>query len=210
MRALEGLGEYDWVCFSSPRAVEAVVSRVPVPPAGVKAAAVGPSTARALREAGWPVDRVPAEPSGESLVEAFRSTGDAAGARVLFPASAIAREVIPKGLASLGALVHGVTAYRMVRLPLDADACRAAVDRGEVDVVTFASPSAMEGLKAGLGAELFIRLAREATGAAMGPTTGAALREAGWKKIVVAREATLEGLAEAALGEWTVGGNEQV
>jgi len=181
--------------------VEAVVSRVPAPPPGVRMAAVGPSTARALREAGWPADRVPSDPSGEGLVEAFRSAGDAAGARVFFPASAIARDVIPKGLAGLGALVHQVTAYRMVQLPLDADACRAALDRGDVDVVTFASPSAMDGLRTGLGAELFRRLAREVTAAAMGPTTGAALRDAGWKKIVVARDATLEGLAEAAMGE---------
>jgi len=197
--ALKGLGEYDWICFSSPRAVEAVVSRVTGPPVGPKMVVVGPSTAKVLREAGWPVHRIPEEASGEGVVEAFRVSGDAKGARVFLPASAIARDVIPKGLSALGADVHQVTAYRMVTLPLDADACRAALERGEVHVVTFASPSAMEGLKAGLGEALFGRLARDIPAAVMGVTTAGAVEAAGWRRVAVARDPTLKGLAEAAL-----------
>ena len=197
--ALGRLEVYDWICFSSPRAVDAVVRRVPEPPARVRMAVVGPSTADALREAGWTVDRVPVDASGEGLVEAFRLAGDASGARVFLPASALAREVIPRGLSALGAEVHQVTAYRTVTLPLDAAECRAAFENGEVQVVTFASPSAMEGLKAGVGEALFGRLAREVPAAAMGPTTAGALRAAGWERVTIAKEATLEGLAEAAL-----------
>ena len=197
--ALRELCAFHWICFSSPRAVEAVVSRVPEPPEGVRTAVVGPSTAKDLLDAGWPVDRVPDDPSAVGMVEAFREAGDAPGARVFFPASAIAREVVPKGLTALGAQVHQVTAYQMVMLPLDAGACGAAFDRGEVQVVTFASPSAMEGLKAGLGQELFLRLAEDTPAAAMGTTTAGALEDAGWQRIQVATEATLEGLAEAAL-----------
>lgn len=196
--ALARMEGYDWICFSSPRAVDAVVSRVPAPPAGVKMAVVGPSTARALTLAGWPVDRAPEVASGEGLVEVFRAAGDALGARVFFPSSAIAREVIPRGLTDLGAEVHVVTAYRMIVLPLDAKACAAAVDGGEVGVVTFASPSALEGMRVGVGEALFRRLASEVPGAAMGETTAGALRGAGWKRVVVATEATLEGLAEVA------------
>jgi uroporphyrinogen-III synthase len=190
---------YDWICFASPRAVDAVVSRLPEPPAGVKMAVVGPSTAQALSMAGWPVDRVPKVASGEGLVEVFRAAGDAVGARVFLPSSAIAREVIPRGLTDLGAEVHVVTAYRMVVLPLDAKACAAAVDGGEVGVVTFASPSALEGMRVGVGEALFRRLASEVPGAVMGETTAGALRGAGWKRVRVATEATLAGLAEVAL-----------
>jgi uroporphyrinogen-III synthase len=199
LRSMEQLERYDWICFSSPRAVDAVVSRVPGPPLGVRMAVVGPSTARVLLEAGWPVDRVPEEASGSGLVDAFRVAGDAAGARVFFPASAIARDVVPEGLTALGAEVHQVTAYRMLILPLDVEACSAAVQRGEVQVVTFASPSATEGLRAGLGEDLFLRVAAEIPAAAMGPTTAESLRNAGWARIAVAAVATLEGLAEVAL-----------
>jgi uroporphyrinogen-III synthase len=192
------MDRYDWVCFSSPRAVQAVVSRVPLPPKGLKVATVGPSTAAALQDAGWPVHRVPPEGAGAELVEAFRKAGDAEGARIFFPASAIAREVIPEGLTALGAHVDRRTAYRMEFLPVDAEACRRSVDGGEVHVVTFASPSAMEGLRAGLGQELFSQLARDLPAAAMGPTTAEALRQVGWERVTVAKLPTLEGLADAA------------
>jgi uroporphyrinogen-III synthase len=196
--ALVRLESYHWICFSSPRAVESVVRRAAAPPPGVRMAAVGPSTATALASAGWPVDRLPAHATGEGLVEAFRLAGDAAGARVFFPASAIARETIPAGLRALGAVVERITAYRTVALPLDREACRRQVEGGEVQVVTFTSPSAMEGLRAGLGEDLFRSLAGSVPAAAMGPTTAASLEGMGWKRVVVAGTATMEGLARAA------------
>ncbi len=100
------------------------------------------------------------EGSGEGLVEAFRVAGDAGGARVFFPASAIARDVIPDGLTELGATVDRRTAYRMVTLPLDGAACRASVEAGELQVVTFASPSAVDALRVGIGEDLFRRSLR--------------------------------------------------
>jgi len=199
---LEALGEldrYDWIYFSSPRAVEAVVSRAPAPPAGVRMAVVGPSTGKTLAEAGWPVHRVAEDGSGEGVVEAFRVAEDAEGARILFPASAVARDVVPNGLRALGAQVDQVTAYRLVTLSLDSAVCRRSLEQGEVQAVTFASPSAMEGLRQGLGDDLFTGLVSAVPAAAMGATTAAALKEAGWKRIEVADEPTLEGLASAAI-----------
>ena len=197
--ALERLQEFHWVIFSSPRAVDAVVSRVAEAPAGLRCAAVGPSTAASLRVAGWPAHRIPEDGTGEGLVEAFREVGDASGARVLFPASAVAREVIPEGLRAMGAVVERVTAYRLVTLPVDPGACEAALEGGEVQVVAFASPSAMNGLKEGIGEGLFARLAMTVPAAAMGPTTAGALREVGWQRVVVAAAPTLGSLAEAAV-----------
>ena len=40
--SLARINDFDWICFSSPRAVEAVVSRVAEAPPDVKVAAVGP------------------------------------------------------------------------------------------------------------------------------------------------------------------------
>jgi uroporphyrinogen-III synthase len=179
--------------------VAAVLERIEAPPQGVRIAAVGPSTADAVTAGGWPVHRIPEVGSGAGLVEAFRVAGDAEGARMFFPASAAAREEIPKGLAGLGARVHQVTAYRLVELPLDRDRCSAALKAGEVQAVTFASPSAMEGLRKGLGDDLFSRMAREIPAAAMGSTTAGALEGAGWKRIVVAQEPSLEALGVAGM-----------
>lgn len=199
LEALNRLEDFDWISFSSPRAVAAVLERVPEPPEGLRVAVVGPSTADAVREGGWPVHRVPGEGSGAGLVEAFRKAGDGAGARVFFPASARARRVIPEGLEALGARVHEVTAYRLANLPVDGEACLAAMDAGEVRAVAFASPSALEGLRKGVGDGAFGRMARELPAAAMGATTAGALEGRGWKRIVIASHPTLDALAEAAL-----------
>jgi uroporphyrinogen-III synthase len=199
LSALERLGEYDWIVFSSPRAVEAVVPRVGARPEGLRVAGVGPSTAAAIERNGWSVDRVPETGSGEALVEVFRAADDVTGARVFFPASAVAREVIPRGLIGLRAVVDQVEAYRMVTLPLDRGACAEAVDRGEVQVVTFASPSAMEGLRAGIGKALFDRLALQIPAAAMGSTTAGALEKAGWTRVTVAPSPDFPGLVVAVL-----------
>lgn len=200
LASLARIRDYDWVCFSSPRAVDAVVSRVQKAPDGVKVAAVGPSTALALKNSGWPVHRVPEEGSGEGVVAVFKEAGDAEGRKIFFPASAIALEVIPEGLRGLGAEVDRATAYRMVTLPVDGDACRSSLEGGEVDVVTFASPSAMAALRSGIGQELFDRMAKVVPAAAMGPTTAGALEEGGWVRVSVAETPTLAGLADAAEG----------
>lgn len=213
LNALDRLRTYDWICFASPRAVDAVTTRVGFPspvldedadsPAShgrpPRIAAVGPITAKALREAGWPVHRVPHGGGGEALVEAFREARDTAGNRVLLPASSRAREDIPLGLSSLGAVVDRVTAYRLVTLPLEPEGCRDQLDRGEVQVITFASPSALDGLRQGLGAGLFERFCGEVPAAAIGPTTENAVRQAGWRYVVVADRADLAGLARAAV-----------
>jgi len=198
-RGLADLAGYHWICFTSPRAVDAVVRRRDHLPNGVRVAAIGPSTGAALRKAGWPVHRIPEDASASGLIRAFRVAGDASGARVFLPASAIARDELPMGLVALGAEVHRVVAYRTVHPALDVAACRRAIDGGDVSVVTFTSPSAMKGLKSGLGDELFLRLARNISAAAIGETTASALRQAGWERVVVAQEATLEGLAGAAV-----------
>lgn len=197
--ALEGVGDYDWIVFSSPRAVAAVLARIPDPPRGPRVAAVGTATARSLEEGGWPVHRLPEANRGRALVEAFRREGDAGGARILFPASEIARDVIPRGLEELGGRVLRVTAYRTVPAPLDRERCRREVERGEVDVLTFASPSAAKNLEGALGPALTSRLKEGLPAAAIGPTTGGALEEAGWRRVVVAEPHTLAGLARAAL-----------
>ncbi len=130
VRALDNLAEYDWIIFSSPRAVAAVTGRVDGPPAGVRVAVVGESTAESLMEQGWPVDLLPRESGSEGLVAAFSRADFAHGAEVLFPASSIARATIPDGLTDLGARVDRVVAYETTAASLDSDVCLADADSG--------------------------------------------------------------------------------
>jgi uroporphyrinogen-III synthase len=199
--ALERIGAFDWVVFTSPRAVEAVAGWLPAWPDGVRLAAVGRATADAAARHHWPAALVPETQTAAALVAALAAEGVRPGSRVLFPASEIARDTLPAGLEALGVEVARVTAYRTLPAEVDAAACAAALEAGQVAVVSFASPSAVEGLRAALGDTLFARLAGDVVLAAIGPTTATALRAAGGRTVIEARDHSLAGLAER-IAEW--------
>jgi uroporphyrinogen-III synthase len=72
-----------------------------------------------------------------------------------------------------------------------------AVRETDVDVISFFSPSAIENMRVELGEELLSRLGAKAKMAAVGPTTAAALRDAGLPVAIQAPLATAESMAVA-------------
>lgn len=197
--ALSKLESYDWIIFSSGRAVEAVTRRVERPFIGPRIAAVGKATAKVLQSSGWSADFVPESFSGSALVEAFAKNDWAVNVKVLFPASSIAHETITNGLRGLGANLDRVTAYETVPAPLDPKACLKELKRGTVQAVTFTSPSAVKGLLDSLGSETVTRLLSQAPAVAIGPTTVQALEECGQAAEGIAKPSTLDGLVEAVV-----------
>jgi uroporphyrinogen III methyltransferase/synthase len=202
-RALSELGSFDWLVFASSAGVQAfekahtrdVGGRSALIP---KVAAVGRATAKVAAAAGIPVALVPERFGAAGLLAAFRTAGGLAGARVLLPSSSIGRSELVAGLEALGARVERIVAYENRPAPLDVGRCRADLAAGRVDVVTFASPSAVAALDAAFGG----RLARELDGRAIvsiGPTTSAALATAGLHDAFEATVATLDGLTAATV-----------
>jgi uroporphyrinogen-III synthase len=199
-RKLGKLREYDWIVFSSPRAVAAVAGRVMQPSDGPLIAAAGSSTAAALEAEGWAVDLVPTEGAGgEALIEEFGQRQIVGGMRVLFPASSIARETIPSGLTRLGAQVDSLIAYETVQIELDRASCLAEVNAGQVHAVTFTSPSTVEGLRQCLGAEPFMEMLNEVAPVVIGSTTAQSLEDVGVARFTTADPSTLDGLVEAVV-----------
>jgi len=199
--AVERAAQFDWLVVTSPRSarcwLDAWAGRDPAARPPVPAAVAGPATAAALREGGWPVERMGREYSAGGLLEAFDSAGDAPGTRVLFPCSDLASDELPAGLRRLGAEVVRVIAYHTVLTPPDPAELRRAVEAGSVRVATFTSPSTVEGFLHGTD-DATMKLVRDRlAAAAIGTTTADALAAADWPA-VVADVATLEGLADAA------------
>lgn len=198
--AVSELEAYDWVAVTSPRAarrwLEAAAAGDADPARQPPAAAAGPATAAELREAGWPVRRVADAYSAGGLVAAFASAGDCEGARILFPCSDRAGDELPEGLRRLGAEVVRVAAYRTVATPPDPSEILEAAREGRVDVVTFTSPSTVEGFLAAATDAQRREISRRLAAAAIGPTTAAALQAVGWPA-AMAEEATLESLVAA-------------
>jgi uroporphyrinogen III methyltransferase/synthase len=197
--ALARLGDYQWVVFTSQNAVELAWDALRAAGhdarafAGARVGAVGPATAQALLAHGLAVDVMPERFVAEGLVDALRAREDVRGARVLFAKAEGARDVLPAALREMGV-------YRTVPDPEGAALARAALERGEVDVITFTSGSTVRFFVDAVGPDL----ARRARVVTMGPITSAAAREAGLTVDREAEEARLESLV-AAVGAAVVG-----
>jgi uroporphyrinogen III methyltransferase/synthase len=188
---VDRLADYSWLVFTSANAVRAVATELggrPIP-AGPLIAAVGPSTAEAVTDsfAGVTVALMPAADFHAEGLLAALAAHDLVGARILIPASARARDTLAAGLRARGAWVSVVTAYRTLT-PADAPARLAAALAAGVDVVTLASPSAVEGFVASCPRGL-----TRPPALVIGPVTEGAARKAG---LVVAGVAGAGGPAE--------------
>jgi uroporphyrinogen-III synthase len=165
--------------------------------AHVRCAAVGPSTADALRSMGLAVDVVPERYVGEALAHALADR--VRGQRVLLVRAAAARDVVPEALAAAGARVTVVDAYRTV-VPADTVARARAVfsDEPLPDAVVFTSGSTVRHLLDVLR-EAGLAFPREVACVSIGPVTSAALREAGLPVASEAETASLDGLVDACV-----------
>lgn len=198
--ALARLGAYDWVVFTSVNGVRAFFDRLAATrsaaaPVSARIGAIGPATAAAVRERGYAVAFTPPRFVAEAAVEGLVELG-VSGRRILLPRADIARDVLPEGLRAAGAEVDVVVAYRTRPAAAGDDRVLAALRGGEVDVLTFASPSTVRNLALLLGA-----WRPSAAVACIGPITAQAARDAGFAVDIEADEYSIPGLVEA-LSRW--------
>lgn len=161
---------------------------------------VGPATAAAARAAGLRVDRSPeGRRDAQALLAGVRRAIEPAGKRFCVPRSQIADPALAEGLAAAGAQVDSPLAYRTLPPVSEgpaAEALRARLVRGGIDVATFTSPSAVRNCLGLLDAEARQALGRCAV-AAIGPTTARALQDEGLAPDVLPERAGVEELVEA-------------
>lgn len=199
--ALARLSRYDWVAFTSANAVEAVVEHMDdlglVLPTSLRVASVGRATSAACRSLlGRAADLEPASDfRAEGLVAAFAERSSPSS-RILLPVSSRARNLVEARLSGLGHQVDRIVAYRTETPPESAGRLREAVESG-LDLVVFASPSAVTGFVDALGAA-----GRSLPVAVIGPTTAGAAAAAGLDVRVNASPSTTEGLVGAIAGHY--------
>jgi uroporphyrinogen-III synthase/uroporphyrinogen III methyltransferase/synthase len=173
LAAAADLERYDWAIFASRRAVTALASARAKPwPPRLRSAAVGPSTAAALLEAGAIPPPIVAPDSGaDALWAMLKDREKWNGKRVLIPAVSGGRRAAIDGLISAGAQVTVVEAYRMEARPAaDVGAnWRAAA----ADAVILLSPSTVDLLVGAIGRDALAALSAIV---AIGATTAVALK----------------------------------
>jgi uroporphyrinogen III methyltransferase / synthase len=184
---------FDLVCVTSPNGAELLLDRLPDARAlaGVTVAAIGPGTARALRERGIAADVVPDRAVAEGLVEALAGTPVQ---RVLIVRAAEGRTVLRDALLERGAEVEEAVLYETVPEPLDPAARDAAAS---ADYLLFASGSAVRFFAAAAGEEAL----RGPRVASIGPATSAELRALGVEPALEADPHTPDGLIAALLAD---------
>lgn len=102
----------EYVILTSTTGVE-ILADVGWNPGNAALCCIGEKTAAAAREAGWTVDRVPAEFSSAGMVAELRD--EVAGKTVAVARSAHGSAALLDGLADAGAAVHETVLYRLCR-----------------------------------------------------------------------------------------------
>ncbi len=201
--AIRRIGTFQGIVFSSANGAEKLLHRCIQHrgwsgiPADTGVYVVGGVTRRKVEAFGISIRYMPDEFSADSLVRHFAGS-DISGKRFLVVRGDIGRKDVERELEKGGADVSVVVAYRTLAATAEgADAIREQLEQGEIDAVTFASPSAVKNFVhvfPDFNPHLF---PRRIAVAVIGPTTGAAAREAGLPPDVVPAKASVESLIQA-------------
>ena len=189
---------YDWIVFTSPNGVEAFFEMFfklyddAREIGGVRIAAIGPATAQRVKDYHLHVDLQPEEFVAEAIVREFARQGGVENLRILIARAEKARDVLPKELSGLGAIVDEGFAYRTVPETRDATGARRRLLEEGADLITFTSSSAVENFVA-----LDLPWPKGMQVASIGPVTSKTAREQGLKIDIQARQYDIEGLVEA-------------
>ena len=201
---LARVGEFDWLVFTSVNGVHGLLSRLWERGGDVrklgrcKLAAIGPSTAAALREHSLRCDVMPDEYRAEALAEALAPL--VKNQRVLWARADRGRDVLPERLTAAGAELEQVVVYTnrdVTALPV---AELGMLERGEVDWIGLSSPSIARNL-----VQLLTPAARQQLGhrtrlCAISPVTAAAAQDVGLPIAATATDYTWAGMFAAMAG----------
>jgi uroporphyrinogen III methyltransferase / synthase len=159
--------------------------------------AVGQKTRWNIERRGVVVSYVPEEFSSESLARYFEGR-NLKGKRFLFPRGNLGSGELIRALVRLGATVEPVDVYNNAGPDeTGAQLLWQRLSNKEVDVVTFASPSAAINFAKIVSPARMAAFSAKTKIAVIGPATQEAARSLGFTVDVVAKESTVRGLVKA-------------
>ncbi len=189
---------YDWIVFTSPNGVTAFFEMFyklyndARDIGGARIAAIGPATAQRVREFHLKVNLQPDEFVAEAVVREFKKEGEIENLRILIARAEEARDLLPRELGALGAIVDVAAAYRTVAEKSDRTEARSRLAMEGADMITFTSSSTVENFLAlGLPWPAGMKVA------SIGPITSRTARDRGLTIAVQATRHDIPGLIEA-------------
>ena len=203
VEALSGLGEYDWIVFTSPNGVAAFFdyffkSFPDIRDLGaLRVAAVGPATAAKVREYHLQVDLMPEEYLTAAIVKAFTTYQSVENLRILLMRAEVANPDLPRGLEDLGAIVDDIACYQTLPEEEDRNGAAARLREEGADWITFTSSSTVEHFHARFNLPELIRSFPGIRVASIGPETTKALVKLNCAPQVESAVHTIPGLVAA-------------
>lgn len=201
-RAIQALGEYDWLVFTSANGVHAFLQRLEAlgrdlrALGNVRLAAIGPKTAETLRIYHLRADLVPGRYQSEDLAAALLAQ-IRPGERILLARADRGREVLREQLGKVCA-VEQVAVYSQVDAMETDETVIDALRRGEIEFVTLTSSNIARVLLEKLDATCRRRVeAGVIKLISISPVTTGEARKLGFEVAAEAREATVAGVIEA-------------
>ncbi len=206
-RAIQGLGDYHWLVFTSVNGVGFFFKRLFELGQDVRAlhhiktACIGPATEKRLKDFGLTCDILPQSYRAESVVEAFKHQ-QITGKKILLPRAREARAILPEELSKMGAEVHEIPVY-VTRIAEDNTATLLArLEDRSIDCITFTSSSTVRNFKKLIPEGIFKQLLAPVTVACIGPITADTARELGFEVHLVAETYTIPGLVDALIARY--------
>lgn len=195
---------YDWIVFTSPNGVNAFFEMFyklyddAREIGGPRIAAVGPATAKRIREFHLKVDLQPDEAIGERLADALNAEGSVENLKILLVRPEVARDVVFTRLSKLGAIVDEAIAYRTEPETEDPTGDVKRFEELGADMVTFTSSSTAENFAA-----MKLPLPKNMVFASIGPITSTTMKKLGYSVDVQAKEHDVSGLVAAICKHFT-------
>ena len=201
-QAIDQLELYDWIIFTSANGVNFFWQRLREEgehhclPSSLKVCAIGPATARQLKGKKISVDYMPKEFIAEAILKGFGKM-EIRGKHILLARAKKARDILPKGLRKMGAVVDVVEVYRTVRPKGGSKKLKKLLAEGKIDVITFTSSSTVNHFGELLRKENLKRLLKGIAIACIGPVTAKTAKEWGMKVQIQPKQYTIPGLTPA-------------
>lgn len=200
IEALTGLGEYNWIVFTSPNGVTAFLDYFfkaydDIRSLGmIRFAAVGPATAAKLREVHLRVDAMPSEYVASKVAKAITGVENVENLRILCLRAEVASHELVKELEDLGGIVDDVACYRTIPETEDRNGAAARLMEEGADWVTFTSASTVENFHARFHLPDLVRKFPKMRLLSIGPETTKAIGSLGMGTPVEAKPHNIEGM----------------
>ena len=206
VETIQGIGEYDWLVFTSPNGVTSFFDYFfkgydDVRAIGnIRIAAIGPATAAKIKELHLRVDLMPEEYLAKKITAALKEFESLENLRILLLRAQVANPELPKELESEGAIVDDVAVYKTVPETEDVNGAVAKLLAEGADWITFTSSSTVEHFHARFDLPKLLGQFPKTKLLSIGPETSKAIAALGLKPTLETKVHTIDGMVKALTG----------